>query len=63
MRLDYLFQNIYLQKALCDISYLYKKEHDYIPKFAEGLCEIGDAIQSKEKDLWGKVGKFGVKVE
>lgn len=38
---------------------LYKKEHDYIPKFAEGLCEIGAAIQSKEKDLWGKVGKFG----
>lgn len=38
---------------------LHRKTNDYIPKFADALCEVGDAIVSEKQDLLGAVGKFG----
>lgn len=38
---------------------LHRKPKDYIPKFASALCEVGDAVKSKEKDLGKSLARLG----
>lgn len=38
---------------------LHRQHKDYIPKFAEAICELQDAAKSKEADFLPKLGKFG----
>lgn len=38
---------------------LFKHDKDFIPKFAEALCDVGKAAQSKENDMMDSLGRLG----
>lgn len=38
---------------------LHRQPQDYIPKFADALCDVGDAFKSKEDDLGQSLSRFG----
>ena len=67
MRLDYLFQNIYLLWALCGISYLYKKEHDHtMPESDFYLMNRKQVILSHIYMLdqsWDHLHKISIKLD